>query len=92
VGSPSLWWDTIFDIEDDCASEHDDLKAWLFMTIGGEEPDFMISDLYKMTSTLKGRKCPSLELAIHYFNGESPMSVIPAFISRGLKAAFSNSK
>lgn len=90
VGSPSLWWHTIFDIEKDCFSSHDDLKAWLFMAIGGEEPDFMISDMYKMVSTLKGRNYPSLEIVTHFFPGESHMSVIPAFISRGLKAAFAN--
>jgi predicted alpha/beta superfamily hydrolase len=94
VGSPSLWWDdhTIFDFEKDCASTNDDLKVWLFMSIGGDEPDFMISDMYKMAHTLKGRKYPSLEIGTHFFYGESHMSVNPAFISWGLKAAFANSK
>lgn len=94
VGSPSLWWDdhTIFDIENDCASNHDDLKAWLFMSVGGDEPDFMISDMYKMANTLKDRKYPSLEIVTHFFRGESHMSVNPAFISRGLKAAFVKSE
>lgn len=92
AGSPSLWWHSIFDLEKDCASNHDDLKAWLFLSVGGVEPDFMISDMYKMANTLKGRKYPSLEIVTHFFPGESHMSVNPAFISRSLKAAYAKSE
>jgi predicted alpha/beta superfamily hydrolase len=51
AGSPSLWWKTIFDLEKEFASNNDDLKAGLFMSVGGDEPDFMISDMYKMAYT-----------------------------------------
>jgi predicted alpha/beta superfamily hydrolase len=94
VGSPSLWWDShaIFDFEQEFASKDEDLNAWLFMSIAGDEPDFFISDMYKMAHTLKDRKYPSLKIVTHYFNGENHPSVIPAFISRGLKAAFARNE
>jgi len=39
LGSPSLWWDrgVAFDVEEVYAAAHDDLRARVFVAIGGEE-------------------------------------------------------
>lgn len=90
IGSPSVWWDheTILKLEKDFAARSNDLAAWLFMSVGGNEPEFMIADMYKVATLLRGRKYKGLEMTTHLFEGEGHMSVLPAFISRGLKAAF----
>lgn len=90
VGSPSIWWDNemILKLENDFAAKNSDLTAWLFMSVGGEEPDFMIADMYKMANVLRGRKYKGLEMTTHFFEGDGHMSVFPSFISRGLRAAF----
>jgi len=75
-------------VQKEFASNNDDLTTWLFMSVGGEEPEYMISDMYKMANTLKSRQYKGLKMVTHFFDGEGHMSVIPAFISRSLRAAF----
>jgi len=89
LGSPSIWWDdTIINLEKEYAGNNDDLNAWLFMSVGGEEPELMKSDMFKIASSLKNRQFKSLEMYTHYFDGDGHMSVVPAFISRSLREAY----
>ncbi len=90
VGSPSVWWDNgmILSLEKEFAAKNNDLVAKVFMSIGGSEAPNMISDMYKMVDVLRNRKYRNLELTTHFFEGETHMSNPPAFISRGLRAAF----
>lgn len=90
ICSPSVWWDNemIIQLEKNFAASNDDLAAWLYMSVGGNEPEYMIADMYKMTNALRSRQYKSLEITTRFFEGESHMSVFPAFISRGLRVAF----
>lgn len=94
ICSPSIWWDNkmILEREKTYAAQNTDLSARIFMAVGGEEPAVMIADMYRMVNALRGRRYKSLELTPHFFDDESHMSVVPAFISRSLRKAFANDK
>jgi predicted alpha/beta superfamily hydrolase len=87
AGSPSIWWAdaAIFSTEKAFADSHTDLDAHLYMGAGSEEGAITI-DVNRMTDTLRQRKYPGLELDTQIFEGESHVSVVPFFISRGLRA------
>jgi predicted alpha/beta superfamily hydrolase len=90
VGSPSIWWDNnlILKIENEYASKHKNLVANVLMYVGLDEDPTSISDFYKLNGSLQGRKYESLNLVTHGFENETHVSVIPAFVSRGLREAF----
>lgn len=90
ICSPSVWWhdDTILSLEKNFAENNSDLAAWVFMSVGGKEPEMMIADMYSISHTLQSRQYESLKMTTHFFEGEGHMSVVPAFISRSLRAAF----
>jgi predicted alpha/beta superfamily hydrolase len=87
VGSPSIWWAdaAIFGTEKAYADSHTDLAAHLYMGAGSEEGE-ITADVKTMTDTLQQRKYSSLDLVTQIFEGESHVSVIPFYISRGLRA------
>jgi predicted alpha/beta superfamily hydrolase len=92
ICSPSVWWDNelILEREAAYAAEHTDLPARVFMGVGGAEPAVMVADMYRVARALGDREYRSLELTSHFFEDESHMSVITAFISRSLRKAFSS--
>lgn len=94
ICSPSIWWDKamILEREKAYAEQHTDLPAQIFMAVGGEEPGIMVADMYRLLHILRNRQYKRLELIPHFFEGESHMSVVPAFLSRSLRAAFANAK
>ena len=98
AGSPSLWWNdkTLFADEALLADTTEDLDADLFISVGAleENPDnaedwaLMVTNMQAMASVLEERNYPSLRLTQHVFEGETHLSVIPATLSRGLRAVF----
>lgn len=90
IGSPSIWWDNniILKIENEYASKHKDLVTDVLMYIGLDEDPTSVSGFYKLIATLQGRKYKGFKLAAHGFEGETHVSVISAFVSRGLRQAF----
>lgn len=92
ICSPSIWWDNamIFECEKTYAAQHSDLSARIFLSVGGAEPATMVAGMYRMVQTLRDRDYKSLELITHFFEGETHMSVVPAFLSRCIRTAFAN--
>lgn len=96
IASPSIWWDegVTLKYESDFAANNSDLSAKVFMTVGGleeseEDSDAaMMTNMRRLAETLQGRGYASLKLVTHVFDAETHVSVIPASISRGLKAVF----
>ena len=98
VGSPSIWWDngTLFEAEVAYADGHEDLDADVFISVGsleeGVNPESddsrMVSNTVEMAARLRARDYPNLRLTEHAFEGETHLSVIPATMSRGLRALF----
>jgi predicted alpha/beta superfamily hydrolase len=98
IGSPSIWWDSnyLFSLEEEYAAAHDDLPAFLFLSVGGEEsgkaPYAMVPNMKKMEEKLRSRNYPNLHLETKVFEEETHMSVIPVTFSRGLRSVHKKSK
>jgi predicted alpha/beta superfamily hydrolase len=98
IGSPSIYWDdaVTFEYEARYAARHTDLPATVFLSVGALEAIFepgfaaMVSNVAKLTETLTSREYPSLNLISHIFDNETHLSVIPATMSRGLRAVFTD--
>lgn len=90
VGSPSVWWDneTILGLEKDFVALNGDVSAKVCLSVGGNETEAMIAGMYKVATMLRSREYQSLELKTRFFEGETHESVLPAFASWGLRAAF----
>jgi predicted alpha/beta superfamily hydrolase len=90
VGSPSVWWDDemILSLEKDFAAQHSDLPAKVFLSVAGNEEAAMIANMYQVTDVLRSRQYKSIEIVTHFFEGETHMSNTAAFVSWGLRAAF----
>ena len=98
VGSPSIWWNEgkLFEDEAAYADAHEDMKADVFISVGAleeavnPEPDDsrMVSNTVEMAERLRTRGYPNLRLTEHVFESETHLSVIPATMSRGLRALF----
>lgn len=83
VGSPPIW-QVLFDYEERFAESYQDLKAKVYMSVGGEETSFYKS-FNQMKECLESRKYPGLELKTHIFKDEDHASGVATSISRALK-------
>ncbi len=101
AGSPALWWDdgALFRDEQAYAMRENDLRGRLFMGVGALEKDqtrpnetgfAMVTNVERLTATLRGRAYPSLHLETVIFPAETHLSVVPAMLSRGLRSVFSS--
>ena len=90
IVSPSVWWDdeSIFELEEGYASEHRDLAARVFLSVGTREGAMMLPNIAKMTETLASRGYGSLELQQHILQDETHLSSIAGAFSRGLVYLF----
>jgi predicted alpha/beta superfamily hydrolase len=92
IGSPSLPWDdgVMFKVEKKYAEANTALPAKIFVSIGSEESDELgMNDYKKFVKVLKQRNYADLQWSSHIFEGETHVSVLPATISRGLRAIYS---
>lgn len=93
ANSPALWWHDreVFAREAAVAQSGADLPARLFMSVGGLEASETwngVRDCAEFAGLLKARGYRGLAFTHHVFDGESHTSVIPAALSRGLRAVF----
>jgi predicted alpha/beta superfamily hydrolase len=95
VLSPALWWadDMIFTREAEFAVRSRDLRARVFLGVGGREdedgaPYWPVTKLAKLDQSLRTRRYPSLKLTHHVFPDETHMSVYPGAVVRGLRTVF----
>ena len=93
--SPSIWWDdqAVLAREAEFAAQAKDLPVNLFLSIGAMEeaaypPAQMVTNLYRLDASLRGRKYPNLRLAMEVFPQETHNSVYAASLTRGLRTVF----
>jgi hypothetical protein len=66
------------------------LPAKIFVSIGSEEDyELGMVDYKKFVKVLEKRDYADLQWSSHIFEGETHVSVLPATISRGLRAIYS---
>jgi hypothetical protein len=87
IGSPAIWYDnnTILNNMETFVSANTDLPARVFIGSGGNEEglDVVVQEL---ADTLTGYQYPNLSLSTRVFEGETHLSMIPFFLSHGLRA------
>lgn len=90
AGSPSISWDEpyMYKLENDFAASHNDLKARLYMCVGGLESDSYIKNMNRMAELLRSREYPNLEIESMIFKNETHGSIYQATISRALKMLY----
>jgi len=98
LGSPSLWYDKrhMLGVEADYARAHEDLKAQVFMYVGGYEvpgPDRrntssadLVADMKTLQSNLLSRRYPGLTVSSIVLEGEDHLTVAPVGFTRALEA------
>lgn len=99
ISSPSLHHDqrVVLAYERDYAAHHADLPAHVFLSVGGrEETDDplinarfqFVTNVQTLAQTLAARQYPGLRLTTYIFADETHASVVPAAVTRGLRAVF----
>jgi predicted alpha/beta superfamily hydrolase len=94
AGSPAIGWNhrVIFRMESAYAESHDSLPAQLFISCGFLEdiPGYgqSVSNIKELVTILESRNYKELQIETAYFEDENHISVIPATISRGLRAIY----
>lgn len=106
IGSPVIFWDkgVMWGLEEDYVGQSNDLRADVFLGVGGEEDEkpyqfpeekrgqlteiSYVEDSRKMAETLIARNFHNLKLSYHLFEGETHMSVIAPWLNRGLRTVF----
>jgi len=91
IGSPSLWWDdkVIFNIEESYSSDHNDLSARVFLSVGEEESDAQVSNARRLFETLRSRNLEGLDLKFNVFESETHTAVQATTMTNGLRYLFS---
>lgn len=99
IGSPSLWFDrhVMLQRERDYAASHHDMKAQVFLGVGGFEhpkpgshnPRYdksadMVGDMQAFAAALRSRHYPSLQLQSRVYDGEDHLTLPPTFFTHGL--------
>lgn len=93
LGSPSLWYGkrVMFEREKAYAAAHKDLKAKVYLGVGGLEvarpgdSDDMVADMKQFEKLLKSRRYPGLTIQSRVFADEDHFTVAPGIATRGLK-------
>lgn len=103
IGSPSIWYDDRLELtrEGDYAAAHRDLRARVFLAVGGleergDDPKVleaaMVSNVVELARRLEARGYPGLELESLVFDGETHNGVVPPTFSRGLRYVFAEGR
>jgi len=90
INSPSLWWNNseLVQNENYYASEHSDLSANVFFSVGGSEDAMMLAPFNAFTNSIKNRNYKGLSMTVKIFDEETHSSVVPAGGSRTLKVLY----
>jgi len=90
INSPSFWWNNseLVRNENYFASEHTDLSAKVFFSVGGAEDAMMLAPFNTFTNAIKSRNYKGLSMTVKIFDEETHSSVVPACGSRSLKVLY----
>jgi len=90
INSPSFWWNNseLVRNENYYASEHTDLSAKVFFSVGGAEDAMMLASFNAFTNSIKSHNYKSLSMTVKIFDEETHSSVVPACGSRTLKVLY----
>ena len=94
AASPSLWFGdgAMFEIEEEYASNHDDLRAKLYLSIGQEEENVnsrMVSNLFRFLALLRSHEFDGVTLRSQVFEGLNHCDAGGPGLQLGLKWFFS---
>jgi predicted alpha/beta superfamily hydrolase len=90
INSPSFWWNDreLVRNEGYYASQHEELSANVFFSVGGFEDPLMLAAFNAFTNSMKSRNYKGLSMTVKIFDGETHLSVVPAGGSRTLKVLY----
>jgi len=90
VNSPSFWWNNseLVRKENEYASQHEELSAKVFFSVGGSEDAMMLASFNAFTDSIKKHNYKDLSMTVKIFDGETHSSVVPACGSRTLKVLY----
>ncbi|MEP7324156.1 MAG: alpha/beta hydrolase-fold protein [Saprospiraceae bacterium] len=90
INSPSFWWNNseMVRYEADYASQHAELTANVFLSVGGSEDAIMIASFTAFTNSLRSHSYKGLRMTVKTFDDETHVSVVPAGGSRTLKVLY----
>jgi uncharacterized protein len=90
INSPSFWWNNneLVKNESSYGSEHTDLSAKVFFSVGGAEDPMMLSPFNAFTNSIKSHNYKGLTMTVKIFDEETHSSVVPACGSRSLKVLY----
>jgi predicted alpha/beta superfamily hydrolase len=93
LGSSSFWWakEDVMTVAEKYLATHDDLRANVFMGVGGleEDPNFkMVTNQLKLERMLRAKKLPGLSLTTRIFPDETHTTVAAMSLIRGLGAVY----
>jgi predicted alpha/beta superfamily hydrolase len=91
IVSPSLWFSdgVIFEYGEDFFSNHKEMEASVYLSVGGDESQRMRDGAKKLSDTLSKRKYPHLRFQFSLVEGENHRSLFPFAFSRGMRFVFS---
>ena len=90
INSPSFWWNNSEMVrnEEYYASQHTELKANVFFSVGGSEDATMLASFNAFTNSIVSHKYQGLLVTVKIFDDETHLSVVPAGGSRTLKVLY----
>jgi predicted alpha/beta superfamily hydrolase len=90
INSPSFWWNNSEMVlkEDYYASQHTELTANVFFSVGASEDAMMLTPFNAFTNSIKSHDYKGLSMTVKIFDGETHLSVVPAGGSRTLKVLY----
>ncbi len=90
INSPSFWWNNseLVRKEEYYASQHEELSAKVFFSVGGSEDPMMLAPFNAFTNSIKNRNYKGLSMTVKIFDEETHVSVVPAGGSRTLRVLY----
>ncbi len=90
INSPSFWWNNseLVRNENNYASQHEELSANVFFSVGGAEDAMMLASFNAFTNSIKSHNYKGLSMTVKIFDEETHSSVVPAGGSRTLKVLY----
>ncbi len=90
INSPSFWWNNSEMVRDEdyYGSQHTELTAKVFFSVGGAEDAMMITPFNAFTNSIKSHQYKGLFMTVKIFEDETHLSVVPACSSRMLKVLY----
>jgi len=90
INSPSFWWNNSELVRNEAyyASQHEELSAKVFFSVGGAEDAMMLAPFNAFTNSIKSRNYKGLSMTVKIFEEETHLSVVPGGGSRTLRVLY----